>query len=148
MITSIKKPLHIEIVAFNGEDYYSAGGQMDYLQRYGKELKDVVLAINIDDVGYMHGKTAYSFYEFPNEMTQKINPTFTHYKGLLEGLQWYQGDHMIFAQKGIPSIAFATDKMEELMTEVTHTPRDTPDIVDCNKLVEIAQALTDMIHGW
>jgi aminopeptidase YwaD len=46
----------IEIVAFNGEDHYSAGGEMDYLNRYGKDLEKVPVAINIDDVGYIRGK--------------------------------------------------------------------------------------------
>lgn len=37
----------IEIVALNGEDHYSAGGQMDYLKRYGTEMPKIMLAINI-----------------------------------------------------------------------------------------------------
>jgi aminopeptidase YwaD len=43
----------IEIMAFNGEDYYSVSGQMDYLRRYGEDFAGMVSAINVDDVGYV-----------------------------------------------------------------------------------------------
>jgi len=60
----------IEIIAFNGEDHYSAGGQMDYLHRYKKDLDRIIVAINVDDVGYKTGKTAYSLYECPDNIKQ------------------------------------------------------------------------------
>jgi len=137
-------PMGVEIVAFNGEDHYSAGGQMDYLRRYGRSLEQVLVAINIDDVGYVRGKTAYSFYECPDEIRKKAVTTFGGYGGLMKGDQWYQGDHMIFVQSGKAAMAITTERMSELMASITHTARDVPEIVDCPKLVEIADAL----HGF
>jgi hypothetical protein len=32
-----------------------------------------------------------------------------------------------------------------LMATVTHSPKDTPDIIDCGKLVELAHALHSFI---
>jgi aminopeptidase YwaD len=136
----------IEIVAFNGEDYYSAGGQMDYLRRYGDELSKISVVINLDDLGYKHGKTAYSLYECPSEIDQKAHNIFNRYSSMTKGEPWYQGDHMIFVQKGKPAIAITSEKIPELMASITHTPEDTPDMVDCEKLVEAASALRDFIQ--
>jgi aminopeptidase YwaD len=135
----------LEIVALNGEDNYSAGGQMDYLRRYGNELDRIRVAINVDDVGYVKGKSAYSLYECPDAIERAADTVFGSYKGIIKGTQWYQGDHMIFAQKGIPAIAFAAEQMRVLMQKFTHTPADTPDIVDCRKLVTVAEALRDFV---
>lgn len=63
---------------------------------------------------------------------------------------WYQGDHSIFVQYGHPAIAVTSQWFLENMTsqEITHTPKDNPEIVDCKKLCEIALALTELILGY
>ncbi len=146
MFHDYKGKLGIEIVAFNGEDYYSAGGQMDYLRRYEQDFSRMVVAINVDDVGYKQGKTAYSLYECPNEIKQKALHVFGEYAGIIAGEPWYQGDHMIFVQNDKPAIAFTAEKVAELMATITHTPKDTPDVVNCEKLVELAYALQSFIR--
>jgi len=145
MLQDYKGKLGIEIVVFNGEDYYSAGGQMDYLRRYEQDFTRMVAAINVDDVGYKQGKTAYSLYECPDEIKQKAHNIFGKYDGIMEGEPWFQGDHMIFVQNGKPAIAFTAEKVAELMATITHSPKDTPDLVDCGKLVEVAHALQSFI---
>jgi len=52
---------------------------------------------------------------------------------------------MIFVQNGKPAIAFTAEKVTELMATITHSPKDTPDIVDCEKLVELAEALHEFV---
>ncbi|UCH43810.1 MAG: M28 family peptidase, partial [Dehalococcoidales bacterium] len=146
MLRDYQGNIGIEIAAFNGEDYYSAGGQMDYLRRYGQDLDKIAVAINIDDIGYVCGKTAFSLYECPDEIRQKARNIFGNYSGIMEGEPWYQGDHMIFTQNGKPAIAFTAEKLAELMATITHTPKDTPDVVDCGKLVEVADDLKDFIQ--
>ncbi|MCX6348218.1 MAG: M28 family peptidase, partial [Candidatus Aureabacteria bacterium] len=47
MLKDYSGPLGIEIVAFNGEDNYSAAGQKDYLRRFEKDLKTAVVAVNV-----------------------------------------------------------------------------------------------------
>ncbi|MFC1954717.1 M28 family metallopeptidase [Chloroflexota bacterium] len=147
MLQEYDGELGIEIAAFNGEDYYSAGGEMDYLNRYGQDFSKIITAVNVDDVGYKRGKDAYSFYNCPDEISQKAQRVFGHYSGIIEGEPWYQGDHMIFLQNGKSAIAFTSEKVTELMATITHTPKDTPDIVDCGKLVEVAMALRDFIQA-
>ncbi len=52
---------------------------------------------------------------------------------------------MIFVQSGLPAIAFTAELMPELMATVTHTPADQPELVDPQKLVEIARALESLV---
>lgn len=145
MLKDYDKSFCIELLALNGEDHYSAGGQMDYLNRYGSEIDKILFAVNIDDVGYKKGKTAFSFYEFNDELQLRLFSILNNYNGLLEGEPWYNGDHMIFVQKGKPALAFTSEKIPELMATITHTEKDTPDIIDPDKIVEIAEALKDVI---
>lgn len=137
----------IEIAAFNGEDHYSAGGQMDYLKRYGGELNRIMLAINMDDLGYKEGNSAYSFYQCPQALHQKIVAVFQGFPGLVPGEPWFNGDHMVFVQNKVPAVAFTSQNMAEMMRTVTHTDLDTPDLIDPGKLVEVAQALNSLIRS-
>ena len=145
MLQKYDGPMAIEFIAFNGEDNFSAGGQMDYLRRYGNELEKTLVAINLDDVGYIKGKTAFSLYECPDTISKKAHHVFSSFNGIIRGEEWFQGDHMIFVQKEIPTIAFTAEKMSDLMAQITHTQKDTPELLDCMKLVEIASALKEFI---
>lgn len=138
----------IEIAAFNGEDHYSAAGQMDYLNRYGDEFERILLAVNIDDVGFHEGRSSYSFYECPKQLEKRLGAIFGGYDGLVRGEPWYNGDHMIFVQQGVPAAAFTSESMPELMRTVTHTAKDTPDIIDTLKLVELAEALNQLARAF
>lgn len=148
MLKEYRGPSCIEIIAFNGEDHYSAGGQMDYLRRYGKEFGSIAVAVNVDDVGYVIGRSAYSLYECPEEIQACAERAFGPYGGIVKGEPWYQGDHVIFVQNGRPAIALTSENMRELMATITHTAADTPDIVDCGKLYEVARALEGFITGF
>jgi len=147
MLAEYRDEHALEIVAFNGEDHYSAGGQMDYLRRYGEQLPSIFLAVNIDDVGYKKGRAAYSFYECPEPVQQQAVQTFSGYPGLCPGDPWYNGDHMIFVMSQVPAIAFTAELMPELMKTVTHTAADTPDLIDPRKLVEVAAALNALVRA-
>ncbi len=136
----------IEIAALNGEDHYSVAGQLDYLERYGDQMKDIELLINIDGVGWQNGSVAYSFYECPAELKEKATAAFSDSEYLVAGEPWYSGDHMIFVQKGIPALAFTEEKLVALMKNIAHSAADTPDRVDCRRLVEVAQKITDFIN--
>jgi aminopeptidase YwaD len=147
MLADYQGDTGIEIAAFNGEDHYSAGGQMDYLVRYREGFPSILMAINIDDVGYKAGKTAYSFYTFPDELEKKAIEVFKEANGLCPGEPWFSGDHMIFVQNQVPAMAFTAEKMPELMRAVTHTSEDTPDLIDSKKLVEIASSLNRLVRS-
>jgi aminopeptidase YwaD len=67
--------------------------------------------------------------------------------GLVEGGQWYQSDHTIFVQNGRPAVAITSAEFMRLSAEVTHTPKDKPEIVDPEKLVQIAHAIRALIEN-
>jgi aminopeptidase YwaD len=135
--------LGIEIVALNGEDYYSAPGEMLYLAHNAGRLDEIALAINLDGAGYYRGKTVYSFYDCPADIADSARQAFSAHGDIVEGEPWYQSDHMIFVQNGRPALAITSDLFDELWTHVAHTARDHPQIVDCARLTHIALAL----HG-
>ena len=145
MLAEYDGHLGIEFVAFNGEDHYSAGGEIDYLRRYGDELERISLAVNIDAAGYVRGKTAYSLYGCPEEIEQKARTALTDQGEMIEGDPWYQGDHMVFAQKGVPALAVTSERAVELFRDITHTAKDNPELVDCAKLVAISRALKGLV---
>jgi aminopeptidase YwaD len=135
----------IEIVALNGEDYYSAPGEMLYLQSNPNQMEDVFFGINMDGAGYIDGKTAYSLYDCPGDIAGAIHKCFPENKGFLEGEQWYQSDHSLFIMNQRPALAITSENFMHLSTYITHTAKDIPALVDTSKLVEIALALRNLL---
>ncbi|MCP4049785.1 MAG: Zn-dependent exopeptidase M28 [bacterium] len=139
----------IEIAAFNGEDYYSAPGQMTYIKENHNKFDDILLNINIDGPGYKEGCSAFSFYDLPQAIERNIKEVLNDFNDITEGPGWPQGDHSIFIQYGCPAIAVSskwlTDNMDS--QDITHTPKDNITIVDCYKLVDIARALNLFIRN-
>jgi aminopeptidase YwaD len=137
--------LCLEIVALNGEDYYSAPGEMDYLRRNAGRFDEIVLGINIDGAGYCEGRTAYSTYDCPPQIEGCIQQAFSRHSEMVEGERWYQSDHSLFLMNQRPALAITSQRFMELLTTVAHTPKDHPGIVDPTKLVDIASALNDLL---
>ena len=79
----------------------------------------------------------------PEGIKKAANQVLRTFPGITEGDQWSQGDHSIFIQYGCPAIAVSSLWFTEniAIQEITHTPKDDIDIVDCHKVVEIAKAL-------
>jgi len=137
----------LEILAVNGEDYYGASGEIQYVNRNAGQFGNIRLAVNIDAAGYHQGKTAYSLYNCPAEVARLAHKVFAAQPDMMEGEPWYQSDHTLFIQNQVPAIAITSEHFMELSTHVTHTPKDTPEIIDHAKLVNIAQALHNLVLG-
>jgi aminopeptidase YwaD len=137
--------LGIEIVALNGEDYYSAAGEMQYLDLNSGIFQEILLGINLDGAGYHQGKTAYSLYDCPLEIASSIHKHFSPKKWFIEGEQWYQSDHSLFIMNQRPALAITSERFTYLSTHITHTAKDHPRLVDPSKLVAIAQALQGLL---
>ena len=137
--------LGIEIVALNGEDDYSAAGQLQYLRDNADTLAQVILGINIDVAGYYQGNTEYSLYGCPDEKARLIRKAFSDQEGMVEGEPWYQSDHSLFVQNQVPAMALTSEQFMELSTHVTHTMKDSPEIVDYTKLVAVAVVLRGLL---
>jgi aminopeptidase YwaD len=135
----------LEFVALNGEDYYSAPGEVLYLKQNEGALEEILLNINMDGVGFHKTKTAYSFYECPDEISKQVRKTFSAHKALVEGDAWYSGDHMIFALNNVPALALTSEHGMKGLAQVSHTPKDEPELVDMTQLVKVAYALRHLI---
>jgi aminopeptidase YwaD len=137
----------IDIVAFNGEDYYSVPGQMEYIKSINNKFNDIFLNINIDGAGYLKGDSAISFYGL-SEYTKSVATNIINgIDGIIIGKQWVQGDHSIFTQQGCPAMAVSSNWFTDNIDSqtITHTPKDNIDIVDVKKLVKISEALCLLI---
>jgi len=139
----------IEIVAFNGEDYYAVPGQMSYISANKANFNRILLNINIDGAGYKEGQSAFSLFNLPEDILQPTRKVINQYSGITEGIQWPQGDHSIFLQYGVPAIAVSSKWFIDNIgdQDITHTSKDNTGIVDCNKIVEISQALNTLIRS-
>jgi len=139
----------IELVAFNGEDYYAVPGQMNYIMSNQGSFGNIQLNINIDGAGYLDGLSSFSLFDLPEALSEKTIEIISKYEGITEGIQWPQGDHSIFLQFGVPAIAVSSKWfIDNISTqEITHTPKDNINIVDANKLVEISIAIDHLIRS-
>jgi aminopeptidase YwaD len=137
----------LEIVAFNGEDYYAASGEIQYLAKTRVTPEDILLAINIDGAGYIDGSTAYSMYNCPEDLQVTLRSIFEKHDSLSPGREWYQSDHSIFIQKDVPAVAFTSDHFDSLWSEIAHTPADRPELVSTEKLVKLSQVIEELISA-
>lgn len=137
--------LGVELVAMNGEDYYANPGERQWLAANAGRFDEILLGVNLDDVGYTKGRIAYSLYNVQAEMEDMLRQTFSRHDALIEGPPWYQGDHGLFMMNQVPAVAVTSELLEELMREITHTPKDRPETVDPEKLVLLAGALRDLL---
>lgn len=137
----------IEIVALNGEDYFAVPGQMNYVGLNKNKFSNIILNINIDGAGYKDGKSSFSFFGLPDDLHQRALDVIKKYPNIDEGVQWPQGDHSIFIQHERPAIAVSSKWFIENIDnqEITHTPKDNIDIVDCSRVVELALAIKSLI---
>ncbi len=138
-------PLEIELVAINGEDYYSNPGEMQYLQSNSGLLDEILLAVNIDGVAFHQGSSAWSAYDLPPELATVARQAFSSQPGMIQGEPWYQGDHMLFVMNQRPAIAITSEQVWQIVSTIAHTDKDLPELVDPTHLVHLAHALKELV---
>jgi aminopeptidase YwaD len=132
----------IEIVPFNGEDSPEVSGQlayMDYLEKNNYKIKFVV---NIDGVGYINSKNSFSFYNFDEILKNSI----VSENNLLEGEQWYSGDHGMFVFQEIPCIAITASNMFTDLVKITHTNKDKIELLDIGLLKMLSKTIVNIVE--
>lgn len=135
----------LELVALNGEDYYSAPGEQAYLRANAGRFAAIVLGINIDGAGYVVGPTAYSLYGCAEPLAATIRRAFAAHPAIPEGRPWYQGDHGLFLMHERPAVAITSEALLLTTNTITHTPDDRPELVDCRRLAQVALALHGLV---
>lgn len=142
-------PVHVgvELVAFNGEDYFSIPGQMAYLDTYSSEFNKIKLAINCDGLGLKNSTTGVSLMECSENYVahiESINQSFSNIEKLSP---WYQGDHMLFASAQVPTLAITSTGIFELMDTIIHTQNDKLNLVDPELIGEVCLFLQQIINS-
>ena len=131
----------IEIVPFNGEDSPEVSGQLAYLKYLKKNKLNIKSVINIDGVGHIGSENMFSFYNFNEKTKMKI----TAKNNIVEGEQWYSGDHGIFVFQEIPCIAITSNNAFTDLMKITHTTGDKKELVDMKILRELSKTITKII---
>ncbi|MDR1761042.1 MAG: M28 family peptidase [Bacteroidales bacterium] len=139
----------IELVVFNGEDYYGAPGQVKYVEQNSGRFSDIALNINIDGAGYKEGFSCFSPFNLPGTIDNALREVLCAIPEIVEGLPWYQGDHSLFLQNGCPAIAVSSQWFIENMEcqEITHTPKDNLSIVNYERVAECTTGIAKLIHA-
>ena len=144
LLAGYQPDLQVEIVALNGEDYYSNPGELLYLENNQGRFSEIVLGINIDGAGYHRGNTAVSMYQCSDLIKTCVQSTMLDKEGMIQGEPWYQGDHGLFLMNERPAVAITSECMNDLL-EIAHTPKDNLAVVDTARLVNLARALQDLL---
>jgi aminopeptidase YwaD len=137
----------LEIMAFNGEDYYAVPGQMKYIEQNNGDFGDMLLNINIDGVGYKDGLSCFSAMDLPENLKEVFNELLKDNNLIVEGLPWVQGDHSIFLQNGCPAVVVSSDWFIRNFDkqDITHTTKDNLSIVSFEHVTECAEAIKCLI---
>ena len=139
--------LDLELVAFNGEDYYSMPGQMKYLENYGDEFPRIAMAINIDGVGLRDKRTTVAFFECGEPLVQEVQGILLRHPNVVQTEPWHQGDHMLFSMQGIPSLALTSEGIETLLDSVIHTGNDRINLLSPGNIAEAVWFIEELLKA-
>ena len=123
-------------------------GQLAYLEEYGKEIGRIRLAINIDAAGAKGSKTAVSAYNLDDDRLAWLDGEIARFPQMERGPEWVESDHSIFVFRGVPCLALTSSTLREEVMGLTHTARDTVDLVDRALLVEAADFIVGLVNDF
>lgn len=146
LLQDYQGPFRVQILPFNGEDYYAVPGEMLYLRDF--EPARMELCVNMDSVGVKDSGTGYCHFNMEGAALEMFMARFGSRDAYAEIEQWYQGDHAIFAMQGVPTVAFSTQDLMSFFTQYAHTERDTVDKMDSGKLLDLAIGIAEFIQGY
>ncbi|MGD1919202.1 MAG: M28 family metallopeptidase [Pleurocapsa sp.] len=145
---TVPEDVNIELVAFNGEDYFSTPGQVTYLDTYGIEFNQIELAINCDGLGLSNSKIGISLMECPKSYRDRIESVKQVFRNIEMLPPWYQGDHMLFASAQVPTLAITSTVIFHLMYNVIHTEKDRSSLVDPELIRESCFFIKEIMNSW
>jgi aminopeptidase YwaD len=145
LLVSERRELTVEFVPFNGEDNYANPGEMLWISENEGAFGEIVVAINIDDLG-MRGTTNHcSFYGCPRVIEERVRLSFGDHPDISEGPQWFQSDHAIFAMHDTPAMALTSSDIAGFMVHYAHSERDTLELAEPALIAAAARFLVDVI---
>ena len=137
----------VEFVPFNGEDDYTNPGEMRWLAENEGRMGDILLGINIDDLGMRGTVNHVSFYECPPAVETAVRGVMAQCPATTEGPQWFQSDHAIFGMYGVPALALTCSDIAGFMAEYAHSERDTVELADPALVAEAARFVAEVVEA-
>jgi aminopeptidase YwaD len=137
----------IEIVPFNGEDNYANPGEMLWVAENEGRFDEIILGINIDDLGMRGTDNHVSFYGCPADLEAAVRRVMADHPSVQEGPQWFQSDHAILSQYARPAIAMASSDIAGFMAKYAHSDRDTLELADPELISAAAFFLRDVVEA-
>lgn len=136
----------IDIVPFNGEEYFEASGEVSYID-YLKYSRDTVkMMINIDSPCHLGSNIAVSTYNLDETTQQQVESIINELDHVAAGDGWYAGDHAAFAFQGIPCIAISSSDLFTGALEHTHSAKDIAPTVDLSLIDPAAKFILKLIQ--
>ncbi|MHA2127343.1 MAG: M28 family peptidase [Promethearchaeota archaeon] len=124
--------LPIKFVITTGHEHTGDGEKLfiDKVNDAGIILK---YFFNIDGIGHKRIEDQISFYNMEEQLKTKILNLQEDYE-IIEGSQWFQGLHAVFAQTGTTCLALSSQSLG-----IHHTPKDRFDLLSLSKIKNRAE---------
>jgi aminopeptidase YwaD len=140
-------PYQVELLPVNGEDYYASSGEHIFVAANEGRWQEIAGAVNMDAIGARQAGTAVSMYAMTERGNSLVHRVIRRYPSLSFGEPWYESDHSIVAARGRPTMALTSTSFRELCATITHTERDTLDLVDPQEVSNVAEFVADLVRS-
>ena len=141
-LASVDLPFGLEFIAFNGEEALPMGDD-EYLRRGESDLGNILLAINMDDMGAWAGSNSLAVYSASNALYDFVDEIQRRYLGVVRVDPWPESNHSTFSMRGVPSLAFSAVGIRHL----AHTPADSIEQVSPAKVNEVIAMVEEIVKG-
>jgi hypothetical protein len=141
-LASVDLPFGLEFIAFNGEEALPMGDD-EYLRRGEADLGNILLVINMDDMGAWAGSNSLALYSASNPLYDFVDAIQRQYPGVVRVDPWPESNHSTFSMRGVPSLAFSSVGIRHL----AHTPADSIEQVSPAKVSEVIAMVEEIVKG-
>ena len=147
LLSEYDGPYRVELIPMNGEDYYGSIGEHLFVAQNEGRWEELLGTVNMDAIGAKGGQTAASLYAVDERVGELIGRVVRRHDTVSLGEEWYESDHSIVASQGRPTVALTSTSFRELSATVTHTEKDTLDLVDPSLVAAAAEFVADLVRS-
>ena len=140
-------PYRVELIPMNGEDYYANSGEHLFVAANEGRWEELLGAVNMDAIGHRGARTAASMYAVSERGSELIGRVVRRHDTVSLGEEWYESDHSIVAAHDRPAVALTSYSFRELCAKVTHTEKDTLELVDSALVAGAAVFVADLVRS-
>lgn len=140
-------PYRVQLIPMNGEDYYASSGEHLFVAANEGRWEELLGTVNMDAIGARGARTSLSMYAVSERGNGLIHRVMRRHPRVTIGEEWYESDHSIVAAHGRPTVALTSTSFRELCATVTHTERDTLELVDPAEVVAAAEFVADLVRA-